>query len=103
MDGSQPRKTGFEKELVYTKVVVRGKAVELLLKCVHMNDFGGTADDLKTAIDAVMEEYGVSDRYLRRLISVCCDGASINMGKYNGVASQLKRVRLWLLIIHWAV
>ena len=59
-----------------------------------MNDFGGTADDLKTAIDAVMEEYGVSDRYLRRLISGCCDGASINMGKYNGVASQLKHVRL---------
>ena len=53
-----------------------------------MNDFGGTADDLKTAIDAVMEEYGVSDRYLRRLVSVCCDGASINMGKYNGVASE---------------
>ena len=47
-----------------------------------------------------MEEYGVSDQYLRRLVSVCCDGASINMGKYNGVASQLKRVRLWLLIIH---
>ena len=80
IDGSQPRKTGFEKELVYTKVVVRGKAVELLLKCVHMNDFGGTADDLKTASDAVMEECGISDRYLRRLISVCCDGASINMG-----------------------
>ena len=77
-----------------------GKAVELLLKCVHVNDFGGTADDLKTVIDAVMEEYGVSDRYLRRLVSVCCDGASINMGKYNSVASQLKRVRLWLLIIH---
>ena len=47
MDGSQPRKTGFEKELVYTKVVVRGKAVGSLLKCVHMNDFGGTADDLQ--------------------------------------------------------
>ena len=38
MDGSQTRKTGFEKELVYTNVV-RGKAVELLLKCVHMNFF----------------------------------------------------------------
>ena len=53
---------------------------------------------MKTAIDAVMEEYGLSDRYLRRRISVCCNG--INMGKYNGAVSQLKRVRLWLLIIH---
>ena len=48
-DGWQPRKTGFEKELVYAEVVLRGKAVELSLKCVHMNDFGGTADDLKSA------------------------------------------------------
>ena len=30
---------GIEKELVYTKVKVRGKAVELLLKCVHTNLF----------------------------------------------------------------
>ena len=40
MDGSQPRKTGLEKKLVYGKVVVRGKPVELLVKCIHMNDFG---------------------------------------------------------------
>ena len=100
MDGSQPRKTGFEKELVYTKVVIRGKAVELLLKCIHMNDFGGTADDLKRAIDSVMEEYNASEVYKTRLISLCCDGASINLGKYRGVATQIKETRLWLLIIH---
>ena len=57
MDGSQPRKTGFEKELVYAKVVIRGKAVEIYLKCVHMNDFGDTADYLKSAIDVIMDEY----------------------------------------------
>ena len=47
-----------------------------------------------------MDEYGIIDQYLRRLISVCCDGASINMGKHNGVATQLKRLRPWLLVIH---
>ena len=65
MDSSQPRETGFEKELVYAKAVVRGKLVELLLKCNHMNVFGGIADDLKAAPDALMEEYGIDDRYAK--------------------------------------
>ena len=67
MEGSQPRKNGFEKELVYVKAVVRGKSAELLLKCIHMNDFGGSADDLKAALDALMMEYGIGDRYAKRL------------------------------------
>ena len=70
MDGSQPRKTGFEKELVYAKAVVRGKSVELLLKCIHMNDFGGSADDLNAALDAFMKEYGIDDLYAKRLVSI---------------------------------
>ena len=48
MDGSQPTKIGFEKELVYGKVVIRGKAVELLLKCVNI--FGGTAEVRSTEV-----------------------------------------------------
>ena len=63
-------KTGFEKE-VYGKVVVRGEPVELLLKCNHMNDFEGTADDLKRAIDTLMEGYGINTMYESRLVSVC--------------------------------
>ena len=67
MDGSQPKKP--EKDLVYGKVVIRWKAVELLLKCIHMNDFGGTADDLKNMVDtrarvqhnkAVRKQTGIS-------------------------------------------
>ena len=92
MDGSQPRKTGFKKELVYGKVVVRDKPVELLLKCIHINDFGGTADDLKRAIDTLMEECGISTMYENRLVSGCADGA-INFGKYNGVTTQMKHTR----------
>ena len=68
MDGSQPRKTGFEKELVYAKAVVRGKSFEVLLKCIHMNDFGGNADDLKAALDALMKEYGIDNRYAKDLL-----------------------------------
>ena len=52
------------------------------------------------ALDALMKEYGIDDRYAKRLVSICCDGTSINMGKYHGVTTQLQRTRLWLLIIH---
>ena len=39
-DGTEPKKTKEEKELVYIKIVVRGRPIELFLKCQRMNDFG---------------------------------------------------------------
>ena len=38
--------------------------------------------------------------YENRLVSVCADGASINFRKYNGVTTQMKHARFWLLLIH---
>ena len=64
-----------------------------------MNNCGGTADDLKSAIDELMDD-GITDQYLRKQLSVCCDGASLYMGKHNGVDTQLKRLLPWLLVIH---
>ena len=46
-DGSQTRETQFEKDLLYAKTVIRGKPVELLLKCIHMDHHGSDAADLK--------------------------------------------------------
>ena len=51
MDGSQPRKTGTEKELLYSKVAVRGQTVELLLGCIYVDDYGGDVKSLKRAVD----------------------------------------------------
>ena len=56
-----------------------------------MNDFGGSADDLK---DALMREYGIDKA--KRLVSICCDGASINMGKYTALALIIHCVNLRL-------
>ena len=44
-DGSQPRKTGTEKELLYSKCAIREEAVEHLLECIHVDDYGGDAYD----------------------------------------------------------
>ena len=55
-DGSQPKKTFSEKELLFAKVVVRGEAVELLCKCIHMDEYGSNAADLKRAFDETLKD-----------------------------------------------
>ena len=91
MDGSQPRKTGTEKELLYSKVAVRGEAIELLLECINMDDYGGDAIDLKRAIDdVILKRYSIpSEKYINLLVCCCADGASINMGKYKGKKNKI--------------
>ena len=49
-DGSQPRKTGTEKKLLYSKCAILGEAVELLLECIHVDDYGSDACDLKRTV-----------------------------------------------------
>ena len=70
-DGTEARKTKEEKELVYAKVVIRGKPVELFLKCQRMNDFGGVdAISLKKACDNAFETFGcVEEKFMNCLVS----------------------------------
>ena len=49
-DGSQPRKIGTEKKLLYSKCAILGEAVELLLECIHVDDYGSDACDLKRTV-----------------------------------------------------
>ena len=101
MDGSQPRKTGHEKELLYAKVVIRGQAVTLLLKCIQMDDYGSDAVDLKRAVDeTITSEYINEEQYKIKLVCVCADGDSVNMGRNKGAVTNIKKTRPWLLDIH---
>ena len=45
-----PRKTGTEKKLLYSKCAILGEAVELLLECIHVDDYGSDACDLKRTV-----------------------------------------------------
>ena len=85
-DGSQPQKTGTEKELLYSKCAIRGEAVELLLECIHVDDYRGHACDLKRGIDdVILTRHNIpKERYIKLWVSVCVDGASVNMGKHRG-------------------
>ena len=98
MDGSQPRKTGHENEILYTNVVIRGQAVELLLKCIHMDDYGSDAADLKRVVDeTITTDYNAEREYADHLVSDCAGGASVNMGIYNGAVTKIKETRPWFL------
>ena len=102
-DGSEARKTKEEKELIYVKVIVDGKPMCLFLRCQSMKTFGGTdASSVKKAFLDAFAEYGIdvigTDK--TKIISVCADGASVNMGCLNGAMSSLKPDINWLLIVH---
>ena len=95
MDGSQPQKTGTEKELLYSKVVLRGQSVELPLECIHMDDYGGDAKSLKhTVNDVLLKQYNIPENIVETLIVCCCaDGASVNMGrKMENVLMNCKKI-----------
>ena len=64
---------------------IRGSPVELLLSCTHMNDYGEDAASLKKALDDVVRSYVDEATYQDLLVSVCCDGAAVNMGNYRGI------------------
>ena len=85
-DGWQPRKTSTEKELLYLKCAIHGEAVGLFLECIHVDDYGVDACDLKHAIDnVILTQYNIpKECYIKLLVCVCTDGASVNMGKYRG-------------------
>ena len=67
---------------------------------------GGSADAIFNGINSLFKEsapFAMSpEQYQGKLISYTADGASVNTGKYNGVLTQLKRNRPWLLTIHCA-
>ena len=106
MDPNLKKLSQKKKELLYTKAVIRSKAVELLCKCIHMDDYGNDAVDLKYAFDdTIKDTYEISlDRFVNLMSSMCTDRTSVNMGiYYTGACTQIKNnSRDWLLKIHCA-
>ena len=89
------------------KCVYNGHIVILLLKCQRMYSFGGCdATHVKAAIYDAFKQYGIdltSDDDAKKLISVCADGASVNMGIYHGALTMIKEDIPWIIKIHCAL
>ena len=106
-DGSQARKTKAEKELVLIRTERNGIPVYIVASLLEMEKFGGgNANAIVKGINSLFNESGPyrmsPEDYEGKLVSSTADGASVNTGKYNGVLTQLKRNRPWLLTIHCA-
>lgn len=102
-DGSQTRKTGSEKELVYVRATVGGKAVSYLAGCQNIDNYGdANAQNLKSAVDDVflktlkLDE----DKYKFGAVSATADGAAVNFGQYSGLLTRMKESRPWMIAIH---
>ena len=106
-DGSQARKTGKEKELVLIRCERNGIPTYMVVSLLEMQKFGGgNADAIFQGINSLFQGSSPfnlpEDVYRHKVISATADGASVNMGKYTGVLTQLKSDRPWLLMIHCA-
>ena len=105
--GSEARKTGKGKELIFVHVIRGGIPVYFCLALQDCNEFGGTdADNLKLALDrAFGEDNGLvklpENTYKYRMISSTANGASVNFGEYSGLLIQQKQNDPWLITIHW--
>lgn len=101
MNGSEASKTKEEKELIYGKFVIRGRPIDIFLKCQRMTDFGGVdAESTKKAFcNAFFDvDHMPEAQFNKLMISVsCADGASVNMGRLSGACVSLKTSRPWLL------
>ena len=102
-DGSQARKTKKEKELILVRTERKGMPVYFVSSLLEMADYGGAnANSIKKAIDQVFCEKMHLDEesYLKSMVAATADGASVNFGIYQGVLTQLKSTRPWLLTVH---
>ena len=89
-DGSTDRSI-VEQEAVYVRIVFNGIPVNKFLGLQEL-DAADAAGVLQAVDQALLTRAGISvDMQKRKLINVNLDGASVNMGAYNGVATQLQQ------------
>ena len=104
-DGSEAKKTGMEKELIFVRAICGGILVYFCSVLQDCNEFGGTnADSLKLDADTAFDENNVlvklpENTYKYCIISSTADGASLNFGKYSGLLTQQKENRFTALLI----
>ena len=86
-DASEARKTSEEKELIFSKVLIRGYKgfVPCTFKCQSLKRFGGgTAEGTFEAMKDAALQYVDEEKFKIMLVSLAADGAAVNFGKNAG-------------------
>ena len=87
-DGSTDRSVA-EQEVVFIRYMHNGIPVNRFIALVELES--GNADGVIQAIDEALNLVGVDKEGQKiKLININLDGASVNMGIYNGVAAKLQ-------------
>jgi len=97
MDGSTDSSVT-EKELVHVLFVCADGRAKCCFFC--MKDVAdATAPGIKTLLENTLADLGVED-WQWRLVSICVDGAAVNLGVRQGLAALLRQEMPWLVAVH---
>ena len=97
-DGSTD-KSIIEQEHVYVRFLSNGKPQTKMVKIVDVKHAHATG--ILNAIDEAVEEVGITQEiWLKKVVCANFDGASVMMGKINGVAGKLDRRIPYIVILH---
>ena len=97
MDGSTDSSIK-EKELMYVLYAASSTKMECQFICIK-DVADATAPGIKALIEATFSEYGI-DNWRSKLVSVCFDGAAVDLGVRHGLATLLRENIPWLVTIH---
>ena len=87
-DGSTDRSVA-EQESVFIRYISNGVPVNRFIALVELES--GDAPGVLQAIDKALDLVGINmEAQKERLVNINLDGASVNMGIYNGVAARLQ-------------
>ena len=87
-DGSQARKTGCEKELVFVRVVHNGAPAYFAVALQDIDSYGAAnSENLKRAVDDVFTKNlkMTEEQYRNGLVCAAADGAAVNTGDFSSL------------------
>ena len=86
-----------EKEMIYVMFVgPNGKVECRFFQLKDVSD--ATAPGLKSLLLESLASFGID--LAQKLVSICVDGAAVNLGVHNGLSTLLKQEAPWLVAIH---
>ena len=86
-----------ENEVIYARVMEDGKPVNRLIGLTKVEN--ANADGLVNCIKSTFENFELPD-WNDRLVGMCADGASVNLGQSGGVVAKLRESSPHLIDIH---
>ena len=95
-DGSTDSSTT-EQELVYILYIDNGTPMVKYFSVESPKN--ANAEGIKDSINESFRRIGITD-FTNRLVGLNVDGASVNMGKHEGLAAKFRELAPWLVTVH---